>query len=96
MDYTSTFFGKNIFTTPEHEERALIGNYQKPGLYQPGRLSILAPKKVMILQENPESGSPEITVLKTPDDQTTKNIAYYQGARYIYNHQLNSWAVATP
>jgi phosphoglycerol transferase MdoB-like AlkP superfamily enzyme len=96
MDYTSTFFGQNIFTTPEHEERALIGNYQKLGLYQPGRLSILAPKKGMILQENPESGSPEITVLKTPDDQTRKNIAYYQGASYIYGHQLNSWAVATP
>ena len=96
MDYTSTFFGQNIFTTPANEERALIGNYQKLGLYQPGRLSILVPKKGMILQENPESGSPEITVLKTPDDQARQNIAYYQGASYIYGHQLNSWAVDIP
>ena len=96
MDYTSTFFGRNIFTTPENEERALIGNYQKLGFYQSGRLSILIPKKGLILQEHPESGSPEIITLKVPDDQARKNIAYYQGASYIYNHQLNSWGVATP
>ena len=96
MDYTSTFFGRNIFTAPENEERALIGNYQKLGLYQPGRLSILAPKKGMVLQENPESGSPKTIVMKTPDDQARKNIAYYQGGSDIYNQQLNSWGVATP
>jgi phosphoglycerol transferase MdoB-like AlkP superfamily enzyme len=96
MDYTSTFFGRNIFTTPENEERALIGNYQKLGFYQSGRLSILIPKKGMILQEHPESGSPEIITLKVPDEQARKNIAYYQGASYIYNHQLNFWGVATP
>ena len=95
MDYTSTFFGKNIFITPQNEERALIGNYQKLGLYQQGRLSILVPKKGMILQENPESDSPITTVLKTSDDQARKNIAYYQGASYIYKHQLNSWGVGT-
>jgi len=95
MDYTSTFFGKNILITPQNEERALIGNYQKLGFYQPGRLSILAPKKEMILQENPESDSPETIVLKTPDDRTRKNIAYYQGASYIYKHQLNAWRVGT-
>jgi phosphoglycerol transferase MdoB-like AlkP superfamily enzyme len=95
MDYTSTFFGKNIFITPQNEERALIGNYQKLGFYQQGRLSILVPKKGMILQENPESDSPITTVLKTSDDQARKNIAYYQGASYIYKHQLNSWGVGT-
>jgi phosphoglycerol transferase MdoB-like AlkP superfamily enzyme len=95
MDYTSTFFGKNILITPENEERALIGNYQKLGFYQPGRLSILAPKQRMVLQENPESDSPITTVLKTPDEQAGKNIAYYQGASYIYKHQLNSWKVDT-
>jgi hypothetical protein len=73
----------------------LIGNYQKLGFYQQGRLSILVPKKGMILQENPESDSPITTVLKTSDDQARKNIAYYQGASYIYKHQLNSWGVGT-
>ena len=96
MDYTSTFFGKNIFSTPQDEERALIGNYQKLGFYQPGRLSILAPKKRMVLHVNPESNSPETIILKSPGDQTRKNIAYYQGASYIYKHQLNSWRVGTP
>jgi phosphoglycerol transferase MdoB-like AlkP superfamily enzyme len=95
MDYDSAFFGKNIFTTPENEERALIGNYQKLGLYQPGRLSILAPKKTIILQENPESSSPKVSILKKPDSLAEKNIAYYQGASYIYKHKLNAWDMAT-
>ena len=91
MDYDSAFFGKNIFTTEKDEQRALIGNYQKLGLYQPGRLSILAPKKTIILQQNPESSSPKVTVLKKPNAFAKKNIAYYQGASYIYKHKLNAW-----
>ncbi len=91
MDYDSAFFGRNIFTTPENEERALIGNYQKLGLYQPGRLSILSPKKEIQLQENPESKHPRVTTLDSPDEFARRNIAYYQGAAYIYKHGLNAW-----
>ncbi len=91
MDYDSVFFGRNIFTTPENEERALIGNYQKLGLYQPGRLSVLSPKKAIQLQENPESDHPRVTTLDKPDEFARRNIAYYQGAAYIYKHGLNAW-----
>ncbi len=91
MDYDSMFFGRNIFTTPVSKERALIGNYQKLGLYQPGRMSILAPKKEIILQKNPESDNPQVSVLQEPDDFSRKNIAYYQGANHIYKHGLNAW-----
>jgi phosphoglycerol transferase MdoB-like AlkP superfamily enzyme len=91
MDYDSMFFGKNIFTTPAEQERALIGNYQKLGLYQPGRLSILAPRKEIILQTNPESENPQVSRPKTADAFSRTNIAYYQGASYIYKHLLNAW-----
>jgi len=91
MDYDSVFFGRNIFTTPKDRERALIGNYQKLGLYQPGRLSVLSPKKEIQLQEDPESNTPRITVLDSPDGFARRNIAYYQGAAYIYKHGLNAW-----
>ncbi len=94
MDYESAFFGRNILTTPKAKERALIGNYQKLGLYEPGRLSILAPKKEIILQEHPESDNPKVTVLDTPDQFSKRNISYYQGASYIYKHGLNAWKAA--
>ena len=91
MDYDSVFFGKNIFTTPKNKERALIGNYQKLGLYQPGRLSVLSPKKEIQLQKDPESDHPRVTKLDSPDEFARRNIAYYQGAAYIYKHGLNAW-----
>jgi phosphoglycerol transferase MdoB-like AlkP superfamily enzyme len=91
MDYESAFFGRNILTTPPDMGRALIGNYQKLGLYKPGRLSILAPRKEIILQQNPESDTPKTTFPKTPDDFVKANIAYYQGASNIYKHKINAW-----
>ncbi|BAO45411.1 LTA synthase family protein [Thiolapillus brandeum] len=91
MDYESAFFGRNILTTPKGKQRALIGNYQKLGLYEPGRLSILAPRKEIILQKHPESDNPQVFVLDRPDDFSKRNIAYYQGASYIYKHGLNAW-----
>ncbi len=83
--------GRNIFTTPENEKRALIGNYQKLGLYQPGRLSVLSPKKETQLQEDPESDHPRVTTLDSPDEFARRNIAYYLGAAYVYKHGLNTW-----
>ncbi len=91
MDYDSVFFGRNILATPKKDERALVGNYQKLGLYQPGRLSVLSPKKEIQLQQNPESDNPTVTILETPDEFARRNIAYYQGAAWIYKHGLNAW-----
>ena len=77
MDWDSVFFGRNIFTTPENEEQALPGNYQRLGLYQPGKLSVLSPKKKILLQEEPESDHPHATILDSPDEFARRNIAYY-------------------
>lgn len=91
MDYSSAFFGKNILQMTPDEERAFIGNYQRLGLYTPGRLSILSPKKMMTLQENPESGEPVSRDISEPDQQMKRDIAYYQGAAYIYKNRINAW-----
>lgn len=91
MDYESAFFGKNILTMRPADERALIGNYQKLGLYTGNRLSILSPKRRMTQQLNPASPDPlEITVT-APDATIERDIAYYQGASYIYSQHLNAW-----
>lgn len=91
MDYESAFFGKNILSMRPEEERALIGNYQKLGLYADNRLSILSPKRRMTRQVNPDAASPVETPLSVPDGALERDIAYYQGASYIYSQHLNAW-----
>lgn len=91
MDYDSAFFGINILAMRPEDERALIGNYQKLGLYAGNRLSILSPKQRMTRQANPDTAAPvEITVTE-PDAEIERDIAYYQGASYIFSQHLNAW-----
>jgi len=96
MSYTSRFFGKDILTMAPEEERALIGNYQLLGLYSQDQLAILSPKKLMHLQIHPGSDTAEVREIDNPDDNLRRDIAYYQGASYIYKHQLNAWKKHDP
>lgn len=95
MDYDSAFFGKDILTMQPQDERALIGNYQKLGLYADNRLSILSPKRRMARQVNPNAPEPVETEVATPDSDIERDIAYYQGASYVYSQHLNAWGAAT-
>ncbi len=83
MDYKSWFFGLNAAEVTPQEERALVGNYQKLGLYKNGTLTYLAPVK-QVIQRNEDNGQ----AVKNPalvDD----TIAYYQGADRVYRCGLN-------
>lgn len=91
MDYDTAFFGKDILAMQPSEERALIGNYQKLGLYADNTLSILSPKKRISLQVNPAGNDPEEIELKEVNPALARDIAYYQGASYIYHQHLNAW-----
>jgi phosphoglycerol transferase MdoB-like AlkP superfamily enzyme len=91
MEYDSFFFGKNILAMTAGEERALIANYQHLGLYVQGQLSVNSPLKKLTLQVNPESRVPVIREVETDNPLMRRNIAYYQGASYIYDHHLNDW-----
>jgi phosphoglycerol transferase MdoB-like AlkP superfamily enzyme len=91
MEYESNFFGRNIFSMTAENERALIGNYQNLGLYTAGRMSVISPRHKLTQQIDPESGQPLITVVGTDDPQMRRDIAYYQGASYIYEHHMNAW-----
>lgn len=94
MDYRSAFFGRNILTMRPPQERALIGNYQRLGLYADGQLSILKPKRGMARQLDPQRRRPTIVELQQPDPAMLRDIAYYQGASYILKQRLNAWADA--
>lgn len=83
MDYESWFFGLNAAEVRPGEERALIGNYQKLGLYKQGVLTYLAPVKQVVQRE--ESTGQSIHNVQLADD----TIAYYQGADRVYRCGLN-------
>jgi phosphoglycerol transferase MdoB-like AlkP superfamily enzyme len=83
MDYESWFFGLDINTMQPEEERALIGNYQKLGLFKKGILTYLAPVKQVVQRD--EETSQTVQDQQLLDD----TIAYYQGADRVYRCGLN-------
>ena len=91
MRYTSNFFGKNILEMTPAEERALVANYQHLGLYTKGLLTVNSPQGKLTLQTNPESDNPVISSVDPDHPQMHSNLAYYQGASYMYTHHLNDW-----
>lgn len=89
MQYDSYFFGKNILTMQPKDERALISNYQRLGVYRNNKLTVLMPQqkayqRVMPLTKN------RYQVLKGNDPQLDGVIDYYQGADFIYQNRTGS------
>lgn len=92
VEYDSFFLGKNILDMSPGEERALIANYQHLGLYTEGLLSVSSPRGKLVQQINPESDNPVIKEVGADNPEMHRNLAYYQGASYIYTHHLNAWS----
>jgi phosphoglycerol transferase MdoB-like AlkP superfamily enzyme len=89
FNYKSHFWGMDILDDGFHE-RALIGNYQKLGLYEDKRLVILSPGKKVELMENPETEN-RIRAWQPDDPFTLAAIAYYQSADFVLKHRMNRW-----
>ena len=90
--YKSKFYGKNILSD-DFKPRALIGTYQKLGLYQDNKLTILLPNatakeyKVKSLGLH-DTKYEEMDIDKNDLDDT---ITYYQSASYFYKHHLDRY-----
>jgi phosphoglycerol transferase MdoB-like AlkP superfamily enzyme len=82
--YASRFFGWDI-RKASGDRRALIGNYQKLGLYEEGVLSMVGPQRKSA-EFNYDDRTHEVTP-KTPS-LTGEVIAYYQTASYLYRNSL--------
>ncbi|NOY62460.1 MAG: sulfatase-like hydrolase/transferase [Gammaproteobacteria bacterium] len=91
MSYESSAFGKDILRMTAKDERALIGNYQHLGLYTPGLLSVISPRRQLSQQRDPESPDADMTEADAEDPLMRRDLAYYQGADYIYQHRMNTW-----
>jgi len=90
LDYTSTFFGRNVLRADAGPGRALIGNYQYLGLFNGQALAILGPRRDMRRHDDALGLSDEATVNAT-DSLIRRDIAYYQGASHAFRNGLLRW-----
>ncbi len=88
--YRSKFYGKNILSD-DFRERALIGSYQKLGLYRDNRLTILTPDKKVHTYAVEELGlkSNRYREIETDKEEAKDAITYYQSASYFYRNRLD-------
>ena len=95
--YESKFFGRDI-QGPGFVPRALIGNYQKLGLVQNGKLTILEPQKKVrnftIVTET--LWDDEIAPIPLTPGEKHRAIGYYQSASYLYEQGLDRWTGTSP
>ncbi|HEY0947169.1 MAG TPA: LTA synthase family protein [Opitutaceae bacterium] len=80
--YASRFYGWDVLHAGG-DRRALIGNYQKLGLYEPGKLEVLKPVRgFSAYQYDPKTFT--LTPEQPDDAFRRETIAYYQTASYLY------------
>jgi len=84
--YTSNIFGKDISKMQPKDERALIANHIKLGLFKNNQLLILDNhKKHTFYQWNKENG--ELTIKKTDPEFLKETISYYQTAFNLFKNE---------
>lgn len=87
MDYTSKFFGQDVFKMSAGDERAFISTYQSLGYIKNNKLIILDPNKKTktfvpdFLTGNATPVAPDMTLIK-------EAISNYQVASYLYKNHL--------
>ena len=88
--YKSKFYGKDILSD-DFTERALIGNYQKLGLYQNDNITMLLPDKTVkeYRVEELKLDSNKYKEIKPTQKNVDDIIGYYQSASYFYEHHLD-------
>lgn len=93
ISYQSYFFGKDILGS-DFQGRALIANYQKLGLLKKEELLFLSPgKQINRVALNDEDPVLEKVSMDYPGVSVL--MAYYQGADYVFTHQMNRWALSS-
>lgn len=91
LDYTSTFFGRDVLRENAATGRALIGNYQNLGLFDGQDLAILSPKKG-IRRHDDALGLSDESAGSVQDPLVRRDIAYYQGASRMFQNGLLRWS----
>ena len=82
--YTSKFFGMDILRPGP--ERALMGTYEKVGLYSRGQLALLLLRRETEVYRVDPDGRQKLD--RTESDLVKDAIGYYQSASYLLQHGL--------
>ncbi len=85
FNYTSRFFGLDIFNTPAAQDRLFISTYQNLGYIKDGEMVVLSPnQKVETYQPDFQSGVGK--PVAASDSLTNSAIAWYEGASYLFRN----------
>ncbi|HXQ99032.1 MAG TPA: LTA synthase family protein [Pseudomonas sp.] len=90
LDYTSSFYGRDLFRDHHLPPRVLVGNYQHLGLFDGEDLAILSPRNGMRRHDEALGQSLERHA-GIDDPLVMRAIAYYQAASYGFKQQLLGW-----
>ncbi|MFJ3468172.1 LTA synthase family protein [Pseudomonas sp. NPDC090201] len=90
LDYTSTFYGRDLFREDGLAPRVLVGNYQHLGLFDGKDMAILSPRAGLRRHDDAKGQSIERHV-QIDDPLILRAIAYYQAASHGFKQQLLSW-----
>ena len=90
--YKSKFYGQDVLSK-EFKPRALIGTYQKLGLYQDGKITILSPNETVkeYKVEELKLKSNKYVNIEVLKEDLSDVITYYQSASYFYKNHLDSY-----
>ena len=83
LDYTSRFFGYDIYQLAPGKERAFISTYQDMGYIRNGKLVILSPQR-KVKTFTPDFMTGANAPAMVPDSLINEAISWYQGASYLY------------
>jgi len=88
--YESKFYGQNILSNT-FKQRALIGTYQKLGLYKNNKLIILSPTKKIVSYKVVKQNIFNTKYKEISVDKSLKNeiITYYQGASFLHKKRMD-------
>ena len=90
--YKSKFYGNDILS-PLFKERALVGTYQKLGLYKDNKLAVLSPGKKIQSYEVLEQNiySTKYKEIDTDLEYKDEIVSYYQGASSLHKRRLDRY-----
>lgn len=89
FNYSSKFFGQDIFNTPAEKQRAFISTYQGLGFIQQGRFILQSPVK-QIKSYSPDFVTGKNTVVSADSGIIKSAIAQYQVAAWLIKHKKYS------
>ncbi|MBF0448545.1 MAG: LTA synthase family protein [Magnetococcales bacterium] len=93
--YTSRFFGRDILKMKEHEQQALVGNFQKLGLVRGNDLAILSPQQGESFYRFSRHSNKQDKREPLPD-LLFDTLSYYQGADILAKKGGNRWIDENP